>query len=172
MDDYLIPFVDSTFSVFQTMLNCQLKQGEALQNDRFQPQYDVSGVIGLSGEVSGTVILSVEREVALQATQALLGAAPDEVDEEVIDAIGELTNMVAGGAKTKLTTFNMSLALPAVITGRNHAIAFGSRVRPVAVPFQSEWGAITVEVGFVQTPQLNEAIARYRSEVAESTVSS
>jgi len=38
----------------------------------------------------------------------LLGSEKDTVDEDVIDAIGELTNMVAGAAKSELEFLAMS----------------------------------------------------------------
>lgn len=144
------PFVGSTVSVFSTMLGCELKRGQLSLNDKFQHQYDISGIIGLSGPVSGTVVVSLDEKVALAATRVMLGDAPDTVNEEVVDAVGELTNMIAGSAKSQLAQFCMSLALPTVITGKNHVITFGSRVRPVCIPFESQWGPLTVEVGLLE----------------------
>ena len=164
MVDYVNPFIRSTIAVYRTMLNCEIQQGEAVRNEHFQPQHDISGVIGLTGDVSGTVILSVSSDVALNATEALLGFRPDAVNEDVVDAVGELTNMIAGGAKTELTSFNMCLALPAVISGANHVVSFGSQVRPVFLPFTTPWGEFSVEVGFVECNALQEAILRFRQE--------
>lgn len=164
MVDYVDPFISSSIAVFRTMLSCEIQQGEAARNEHFQPQHDISGVIGLSGEVSGTVILSVATEVALNATEALLGYRPESVNEDVVDAVGELTNMIAGGAKTELTSFNMCLALPAVISGANHLISFGSRVRPVLIPFTTAWGEFSVEVGFVECDAFQRAVSRYREQ--------
>lgn len=141
------PFVGSTVSVFSTMLGCELKRGQLSLNERFQHQYDISGIIGLSGVVSGTVVVSLDERVALAATRIMLGDAPDAVNDEVVDAVGELTNMIAGSAKCQLAHFSMSLALPTVITGKDHMITFGSRVHPICIPFESEWGPLTVEVG-------------------------
>ena len=65
-------------------------------NAAFQPAHDVSGVIGLSGKASGTVVVSVDREVAMCVTEKMLGDRPDTLNADVMDAIGEITNMIAG----------------------------------------------------------------------------
>ncbi len=46
----------------------------------------------------------MEREVALEVTNILTQQRPEDIDSEVIDAIGELTNMIAGGAKPRWPT--------------------------------------------------------------------
>ena len=88
--------------------------------------------------------------MAVAATEALLGEKPGSINEEVIDAVGELTNMIAGSAKSQLEQFEMSLSLPTVITGRNHTIAFGSGVKPIYIGFGCEWGPLSIEVGLAE----------------------
>ncbi len=45
--------------------------------------------------------LSVEQEVALAAATAFLGAPPENVNADVIDTVGELTNMIGGSSKDR-----------------------------------------------------------------------
>ena len=117
-------------------------------SDNFQPQHDLTAIIGLSGEIIGTVVLSLEREVAISATEALLGERPSSIDADVVDATGELSNIVAGGAKAQMSQYELSLALPTVIVGRSHVVTFESDVRPICIPFKCDWGNLTLEVGF------------------------
>jgi len=42
---------------------------------------------------------------------------PDDLDRDVLDAIGELTNMIAGSEKTKLEQCQMTIGLPMVVCG-------------------------------------------------------
>ena len=124
-------------------------------SDRFQSQHEVSGIIGLSGEKgSGTVVLSLARMVAVKSTGVLLGLEKDTVDEDVIDAIGELTNMVAGAAKSQLEFLQMSLSLPMVIMGKNIMVGFDKEIRPLVVPFDCKWGELSLEIGMT----VNEAL--------------
>ena len=70
--EYINPFLASTISVFDTMLNCKLERGDPYLKNGTQPQHEVSGVIGLSGKAQGTVVLGLSREAALDAAEALL----------------------------------------------------------------------------------------------------
>ncbi len=68
------------------------------------------------------------------------------------DAIGELTNMIAGSAKAKLEEYELSVGLPNVVTGSGHCINFPTESPPVCIPFECEWGTVVVEVGLVVDP--------------------
>jgi chemotaxis protein CheX len=150
--EYINPFVSAAVDVFSTMLQCELTRGKLTIGNGSQPTMDISGVIGLSGRATGTVVLSLDRAVALSATEILLSQKCDTIDGDVIDAVGELTNMVAGRAKAGLEHLAMSLALPTVITGKNHVISFGSATQTLAIPFTCEWGGI----GLVEGPEAAE----------------
>jgi len=150
--EYINPFLTSAISAFDTMLNCKLIRGTPYVKTGSQPEHEVSGVIGLSGKARGTVVLSLSREAALKATAVLLQEHPLEINADVADAVGELTNIIAGGAKAKLEHLHMSVSLPTVITGKCHCVEFPKRVTPISIPFESEWGRITVEVGLIEEP--------------------
>ena len=145
--EHINPFLASTISVFDTMLNCKLERGAPYLKNGTQPQHEVSGVIGLSGKAQGTVVLGLSREAALGATEALLQERPAEINGDVTDAVGELVNIIAGNAKAKLEHLDMSVSLPTVITGKNHCVEFPTKVTPICIPFNSAWGEVTVEVG-------------------------
>ena len=134
------------------MLNCQLTRGELFVKDGSESGHEISGIIGLSGRAKGTVVLSMDEKVAISATEAFVGESADHVDDDVVDAVGELTNMIAGGAKAHLEHFAMSVTLPSVVTGKGHSIEFPKEVTPVCIPFESKWGEIVVEVGLVEQP--------------------
>ena len=148
--EYINPFISAAVDVFATMMQCDLTRGKLAIGNGAQPTMDISGIIGLSGRASGTVVLSVDRAVAISATEVLLGQRYDSINGDVIDAVGELTNMVAGRAKAGLEHLAMTLALPTVITGKNHVISFGSATQTLAIPFTCEWGGVILEVGLVE----------------------
>lgn len=58
-----------------------------------------------------------------------------------------MANIVAGGAKAQMQQLEMSVSLPSIIIGRNYLINFPSGLTPVCVPFQCEWGPVTLQVG-------------------------
>jgi chemotaxis protein CheX len=150
--EYINPFIASSVDVFSTMFNVELTRGEPSLRQNFQPAHEVSGVIGLTGKASGTVVVSVDSNVAISVTEVMLGQRPDSINADVVDAVGEVTNMIAGRAKAGLEHLSMSLALPTVITGKDHVINFGSAAQTICVPYTCPWGNLTVEVGLVDQP--------------------
>ena len=106
------------------------------------PDLEISGIIGLSGKAAGTVVLSLGRDVALGATEAMLGERPDALNADVSDAIGDLTNMIAGNAKIQLEQFSMTLSLPNVGKGQSCEIDFPRGAAPISIPFTSKWGSV------------------------------
>jgi len=149
--EYINPFIASLSNAFRTMLDCEVKRVAVFLKDRNSPKYDppheISGVIGLSGTAVGTVVLSLSRNVALQAASVMLANQVDEINADVIDAVGELTNVVAGAAKAQLEQHKLMVSLPSVIVGKDHEVRFPSDVTPICVQFQTPWGPLALEVG-------------------------
>ena len=66
--------------------------------------------------------LLAERRVCAKLASALIGLAPDESldsDEDVFDAVGEVTNLVAGGVKMRVAgRADVSVGLPLALRGK------------------------------------------------------
>src|SRR5690554_5313424 len=99
--DYINAFVAATQNVFGSMVGTEVKLGSVTLNTSHVTPFDISGMIGLSGDVVGCVVLSFPMETALNTYQAFAGEKIDPLDPNFFDAIGELTNMVAGNAKAQ-----------------------------------------------------------------------
>ncbi len=152
--EYINPFISALSNTFATMLDTQVRRGKVSLKADECPMHEITGVIGLSSDKAvGAVVLSVSENVALQAASAMLLTEVNEVTDEVVDAIGELTNVVAGAGKAELEEYHLSSSLPNVITGRDHAIRFPSETAPICVHFESDWGPLTLEVGLTLVPE-------------------
>ena len=145
--EYINPFLVSTVAAFDTMLKWPLKRGTPFIKNGSQPSHEVSGIIGLSGKAQGTVVVGLGREAAIKVAEVMLQERPPEINGDVVDAVGEMANIIAGRAKSQLEELEMNVSLPSVITGKSHCIQFPTKVIPICIPFDSEWGPITVEVG-------------------------
>jgi chemotaxis protein CheX len=151
--EYINPFLTSLSNAFMTMLGCEVQRGNLRLKDNTRALHEISGVIGLSGKAVGMAVLSLSKPVALKAASTLLMSETEEINDDVIDAVGELANMVAGAAKAELEEYDLSISLPSVITGKDHEIRFPSNVTPICVPFDTPWGPLTLEVGLVAAPE-------------------
>jgi chemotaxis protein CheX len=155
--EYINPFIRSLNNAFQTMLGCEVQRGQISLKTSAGSDFEISGIIGLTGRAVGTVVLSLSRELALRAASTLLMVEATEINADVVDAVGELANVVAGAAKAELEQFRLSVSLPSVITGRGHTVRFPSNVQPICVPFDTAWGPLALEVGFAPVPEPVEA---------------
>lgn len=99
----------------------------------------ISGMVGLGGAFSGMVGLHLPEDFALEATASMLGMTSDEVDAEtdINDAVGEITNMLAGEVKMLFSDKNLTLCLstPSIISGKDYTIEVMSNNCAVIVPF-------------------------------------
>jgi chemotaxis protein CheX len=148
--EYINPFILSTIKVFDTMVGTQVARGTPCVKQGYQPSHEVSAIIGLSGRAKGTVLLSVERDVAVHVAAAMLGEMPTSVNSDVADAMGEMANMIAGDAKAQLEHLAMSVSLPTVVTGKGHCIDFPKNAMRICVPFSCEWGVLALEVALAE----------------------
>lgn len=86
------------------------------------PGHVMTGVVSVSGEWEGSVILEVPLEHAVAAAEAMFAADPGSLsDDEVGDALGELTNMVGGNIKGLLPAPSR-LSIPSVASGEHVSI--------------------------------------------------
>lgn len=145
--EHINPFLRSISNTFSTMLNCETRKGEVTLADPTVQHFPISGVIGLSGMAVGTVVINLSKQVALKAASAMLMQEMTELNDDVIDAVGEIANMVAGQAKAELEEYDLSVSLPNVITGDAHEIRFPSDSRPLGVSFDTDFGPLWLVVG-------------------------
>ncbi len=143
---YVNPFIIATMETFKTMLNEQVKTATPVLKNEAEHTYDVSGVIGLSGEAQGVISLSFPREVALKVVSALLGTTIKEVGPDITDGIGEIANIVAGYAKQYLTEFKLQISLPNVVLGSGHKITVQRDVKTIIVPIITSMGELAMEI--------------------------
>ncbi len=141
------PFIESTKAVFSMMLGCKVELGVRTSSKDFKSSHDLSGIIGFSGALQGTVVISIDQEVAFSAAEMFLGSRPTEIDDEVRDMVGELANMIGGNAKERLPITGIALGLPTVISGKGHRVSFEPGAHIEHLPFDTPWGPLSVEIG-------------------------
>jgi chemotaxis protein CheX len=145
----LAPFVQCTKDVFSMMLGWPVET-VALDGDRHGTQrHDCSGILGFSGTLRGSIVVSLDQEVAIAATEAFLGERQESLTAEVIDTVGELTNMIGGSSKDRLGVAGVTIGLPTIISGRNHSVSFDPRAQVEMIRFQTPHGPFTIEIAIV-----------------------
>ena len=101
----------------------------------------VTGIIGVHGSVSGFITVNMAEEVAMSAVGGLLQDDFDTLTNQVVDGVGEMTNLISGGVKNGLsgTPWGFShVTVPSVIVGQNYQIAYAKGLQFISVTFEQQ----------------------------------
>lgn len=119
MEQYASSFSDLCIMVFRDLGPIPISAGKPYTSDTSSiiEESDITAVIGLAGSAKGAVVLSMKKAVALQLTDKLSGGTHTAIDQEVIDVLGEITNIIAGRAKQIMEgEFKFETSLPLVVS--------------------------------------------------------
>ncbi|MFT5161458.1 MAG: chemotaxis protein CheX [Alteromonadaceae bacterium] len=89
-----------------------------------------------------------------------LGMLPDNGEKNQLlafDLIGEISNMIIGGAKTELLKkgYKFEITLPTVMSGYDYLVAHQTQAPILRIPLKSEIGEFYIEASF-EGPPLSE----------------
>ena len=148
--EFINPFIIAVSKTLETMVGCKVvREPPQVKKDK-SALHPVSGIIGLSGSIVGTVVLTMSEALALKSASVMLMEEFAEFNHDVFDAVGELTNVIAGNAKAQLEEYKLSLSLPNVIYGKDAELRFPERCQPISIPFQTDYGPMAIEIGFTE----------------------
>ncbi len=142
----ILPFIKSTRNTFETMFQMNVECGAPEIKKTDTPTYDVSAIIGMSGDVEGSVVLSFPMETARRVVAVFTGAEAPESKEDFADAVGEMVNIIAGGAKAQFKGKSVNISCPSVVMGASHAVYGAKDVVCVKIPCTCDCGEFCVEV--------------------------
>lgn len=145
------PFLESTLNVLKTMAFIDAKPGKPFMKKGHEPKGDVSGIIGMaSSTISGSMAIVFSKSSVLQIVSSMLGEEYKEVNQDVLDCVGELTNMISGGARAGLAKLNMKfeMAIPSMIQGEGHVVEHKTQGPIIVIPFELESGTFYIEATF------------------------
>ena len=146
--DVINAFLKSTKSVIETMAKVEPRAAAPKVRTDNRTSGIVSGLIGLAGPaLNGNMLLSFDQEAILAIVSSMFGEEFEEVNDDVVDAVGELTNVISGAAKVELGKrgYQFEMAIPVTIVGQNVEISQISRTTVIQIPFSLAKGSFTVD---------------------------
>jgi len=154
MDPAIItPFISSVQNVFSTMLQLPVTVGTPSIKQNPGTTHDISGIIGMSGDVVGCVVLSFQRQTAVRMVALFTGTELTADNPDFSDAIGELTNMISGNAKGMFSgKKKVNISCPSVIVGDGHQVARPRDVPCIVIPCSTDCGAFVLEIAIAERP--------------------
>ena len=153
---------DAAHSVFETMLGVKLTDCEPTREESAPLHSEgVVSLIGLAGDWAGTGAFRCSADMAKKVSGLMLMQVFTSVDEDVLDAVGEITNMILGNVKTTFeeTLGPMGLSIPTVIYGRNFTTRSVGRCEWSVIPFELDGERLEIQISLAkrkeQTPGSN-----------------
>ena len=142
------PFINATLHVLETISSTKTSPGKPFLKEDQKAHGDVTAVIGLTGEASGTISVSFTETCILSIVSKMFGEEMTSINSEIQDAVGEISNMISGQARQKLESLGTTLkaAIPTVVTGKGHSITHITKYPIIAIPFETDKGSFTIEI--------------------------
>ena len=130
-------------SVFLSMLQLEVHSSgvEITQNAQI-----ITGAVYFAGAWKGAVLLQCSREQAFEFTARLMRIpAPSSLDEDVQDAMGEVTNIIGGNLKPILPR-GSEISMPSVVEGYPTSLRICGSNPIIQLAFASALGVFWVTV--------------------------
>ena len=136
--------------VFSMMIMVEVSEGQTITSDKKDLTADLTSIIGFAGGLSGMVAIHCTGAFAKKMTTSFLGMDVDGLDDDVKDAVGEVTNMIAGNLKTSFQKMgkDINIAIPNTVVGKELKLCGFAGAMGHLVPFESELGEFWVELKY------------------------
>lgn len=155
-EEIMFTIMSATQDTFKSYMNIDLLAGH-VEKKVAPVDSDVTGIVGVAGDRVGYIIIATDKKSAQCVAKELLMV--DEADDECIrDAVGELTNNIAGVFKTRYHEQygSVALGLPLVVSGQlrtiseppdsNEKSSINVQCKGVTIPFTTADGSISIKV--------------------------
>ncbi len=136
-DELLAGLIAATQEVFEKMVSSRLVSKTPIVGEALRPSSNVVATVAFTGDRCGVVAFYSTTQTAREIAGTMLGLPPEDVNGEMPDAIGEITNMITGAFRTRLAAsgHKCAISVPSVTIGSDFYIKYVSDVRRVLCPF-------------------------------------
>ncbi|VAW84725.1 Chemotaxis protein CheX [hydrothermal vent metagenome] len=146
---FINPVLKAVVNILQTMAQITPQPGKPEIKSGDISRGVISGFIDLAGsDARVSVAVTFSKEAILDIGSRMMHMELKEVDDIIKDLVGEMANMVAGGAKANLQEagYDFDLTLPSIVVGEAHQVKHTVEGVTLIMPFSIEAGQFYVEV--------------------------
>jgi len=148
MDVTLInPIVEGALHILDTTAFVKVKPDTPFLKKDSRPQGDISGILEISGDLKGSAAISFSEKCILGIVSAMFGEDMTQINEEITDAVGEISNMIAGHVTTKIAEMDKRVKVKFVkVCAGAEKIEHIKEGGVLALPFRTTKGRMVIEV--------------------------
>lgn len=144
--EFINPFVGAAYDILKRVTQTEASKGElAVANSPVHGD-EVNVVIGVTGDLTGQIILCLSEATALVfASKMLMNLTTDSFNELAKSAICEMGNMILGRAVTALGErgYFCTLTPPALFIGKNVVVST-QILKFLVIPLETEYGPLKI----------------------------
>jgi chemotaxis protein CheX len=150
MDVTLVnPFVEGALHILDTTAFVKVKPDPPFLKKDTRHHGDISGILDISGDLKGSAAISFSENCILGIVSAMFGEDMTEMNDEITDAVGEISNMVAGHVTTKIAELDKKVKVQFVevcegADKKFEHIKHGGHI--LVLPFRTTKGKMVIEV--------------------------
>jgi chemotaxis protein CheX len=162
-ESHLIPFITATRSVIESMTATPVVAGAPTLKTEEDADIVARGMIGMASDtLRGAMVLSFREAAVLTIASRMLGEPFDEVSADVLDAVGELTNIIAGHAKRSFNEQGIifDMATPLMLRGHINLYQM-ARGEVYVIPFTIEQESFILEVSLSEPRRILQRAQRH-----------
>lgn len=145
--EHLEPFVAAARAVLEQELNSEVEAGRLALAATTCTTHEVTAIIGITGQLTGMAMYGMSEATALAIVGQLMGAPCDQLDELALSGIGELANVITGGATTLLAQLDLDvdIAPPMLLQGAGSRISTAG-IQRLVVPLVTALGTVEAQL--------------------------
>lgn len=145
--EYINPFYLATQDVFNRMLDVDIERGKLKVVEEMVAGREANVLIGMAGDLSGSVLYSFPKVMALEMVKILSGMEMEELDVFVTSALGEIANIISGNAAMYLEKANYicHIVPPQIIIGENKSISMATP-QAIVLPLKTRIGEFEINI--------------------------
>ncbi len=145
---FINPFIYGTMEVMEKMAFVKPQVGKPFAKLDDTAHGDVSGIIGMTGDATGSLAMSFTEACIIGITEKMVGEKYKEINRAVLDTVGELTNMISGAARKLMERDDIKVvaAIPTIAFGRAHTVRHVIKGPSIVIPFKTECGDFVIDV--------------------------
>jgi chemotaxis protein CheX len=158
------PFLLGTIEVLKKIASVELRPGKVYLKNSAQAHGDVTGIMGITGDMTGSLAISFGESCICHVVGTMLGESYVKADKEVFDGVGEITNMISGVARAKMEKEGLQVhaAIPSVVYGEKHSFNHILKSPSIVIPFVTNHGDFVVDVCIKRTGEESNILEKHR----------
>ena len=145
--EYIEPLLISTMKVLDNVMQSEIRMGDVSLIRPEEINSDIAVIIKLEGDSTGGIIVNMGRETALNICNVMTGEKFKTLTPLALDAISELTNMIAGNATSAINDlgFDFKILPPSSLT-KEEMITGAPWLEIFQVPLLTRCGEIKINI--------------------------